>query len=495
MNSQEGLKRTEIILGLVGAAGTDFKKVVDVLQDELKQIGYEIEYVKLSSLIEEHAVELKRKGKPLDVDLQCFKDEADRIGKLMDAGDELCKRYDSGEAIATLAIEEIWERREKRNSEKRNIAYILKSLKRPEEVYALRQVYGAGFYLVGVYSSREKRKQSLTEEIARSNNTIEKEKFYSTAEHLIWRDQDEHQNFGQEFSKTFHLADVFVSIEEQLKTRNKIKRFIELIFGNPFHTPTKTEYAMFFAQAAALRSGALSRQIGASITSKAGEILSVGTNDVPCFGGGLYWVDSENDQRDIMRAEDSNTQHLNIIAQGIAETLSKNEMITGNKEEVVKKIRSDTDFKNLTEFGRTVHAEMDAITQATRLGISIQGAILYTTVFPCHNCTRHIVASGITKVIYIEPYPKSRAKDLHNDSIIIEGECPDKVSFLPFEGIGPRRFLDLFSLITSIGIQIERKEKHSGKVKDWTPQNARPRLPMSPTSYLDEEKTRIKRLS
>ena len=68
------------------------------------------------------------------------------------------------------------------------------------------------------------------------------------------------------------------------------------------------------------------------------------------------------------------------------------------------------------------------------------------------------------------------------------------MSFLPFEGIGPRRFQDLFSLVTSVGMKIERKEKQSGKMKEWIPTYARPRLPMSPTSYLDEEELRIKRL-
>lgn len=488
------LKRTEIVFGLVGAAGTNFKDVVAELQHELEHIGYTIEYIKLSLLIEQHVAELKEKGTELKVDLKTFKDKADRIGKLMNAGNELCAYYVNSEMIAVLAMEEIKKRRDKRIPEKRNVAYILKSLKRSEEVYALRQVYGPGFYLIGIYSSREKQKESLASEIAHSNNIINKEKFYPDAEKLILRDQEEPEDFGQEVRKTFHLSDNFISIEDQSKIETKVKRFVELVFGNPFHTPTKDEYAMFFAQAAALRSGALARQVGAAITSRKGEILSVGTNDVSCSGGGLYWVDSDNDQRDIMRREDSNTTHINLIIQGIAEVLEKNKMISVRKDEVIKKIKSDTYLANLTEFGRIVHAEMDAITQATRLGISLSGGILYTTLFPCQNCTKHIVATGIKKVIYIEPYPKSLAKDLHDDSIVIDKQDSEKVSFLPFEGIGPRRFQDLFSLVTSVGMKIERKEKQSGKMKEWIPTYARPRLPMSPTSYLDEEELRIKRL-
>lgn len=57
-----------------------------------------------------------------------------------------------------------------------------------------------------------------------------------------------------------------------------------------------------------------------------------------------------------------------------------------------------------------MHAEMFAITDAARRGLSVRDATLYCTTFPCHMCARHIIASGIRKVVYIEPYPKSMAK-------------------------------------------------------------------------------------
>lgn len=44
-------------------------------------------------------------------------------------------------------------------------------------------------------------------------------------------------------------------------------------------------------------------------------------------------------------------------------------------------------------------------------------ATLYSTTYPCHGCAKHIVAAGISEVVYYEPYPKSRALALHDDSI------------------------------------------------------------------------------
>ena len=52
------------------------------------------------------------------------------------------------------------------------------------------------------------------------------------------------------------------------------------------------------------------------------------------------------------------------------------------------------------------HAEENAITQAAFHGISVKGATLYTTFSPCLMCAKMIINSGITEVIFNEPYSK-----------------------------------------------------------------------------------------
>jgi deoxycytidylate deaminase len=148
-----------------------------------------------------------------------------------------------------------------------------------------------------------------------------------------------------------------------------------------------------------------------------------------------------------------------------------------------------SDLKDITEYGRAVHGEMDAILCCSRLGISVRGKYLFVTTFPCHNCTRHIFASGIRRVYYIEPYAKSKARDLHSDAICFSEEDAQetgRIPFLPFVGIGPRRYLDLFSLELSSGRDLERKDG-AGK-PEALPKNERPpRVPMTPFSYLERE--------
>lgn len=53
---------------------------------------------------------------------------------------------------------------------------------------------------------------------------------------------------------------------------------------------------------------------------------------------------------------------------------------------------------------RTVHAEQNAICQAARLGISIEGATLYCRMTPCRVCAMLIINCGITRVVCEKKY-------------------------------------------------------------------------------------------
>ncbi len=109
------------------------------------------------------------------------------------------------------------------------------------------------------------------------------------AEKLMQRDESEKDDdsFGQNVREAFQEDDVFVESSNENELQLSLKRFIELIFGNSFHTPTNDEFAMFNAFAACRRSGSLARQVGTAITNQNGEIITTGFNDVPNYGGGF----------------------------------------------------------------------------------------------------------------------------------------------------------------------------------------------------------------
>lgn len=62
------------------------------------------------------------------------------------------------------------------------------------------------------------------------------------------------------------------------------------------------------------------------------------------------------------------------------------------------------------------HAEQNAIVQASKLGISIEGATLYCTHQPCVICCKLIINSGIKRVVYDEGYPDEMSLKLFKES-------------------------------------------------------------------------------
>jgi len=131
---------------------------------------------------------------------------------------------------------------------------------------------------------------------------------------------------------------------------------------------------------------------------------------------------------------------------------------------------------------------MEALLACSRNNISSKGASMYATTFPCHNCAKHIIAAGIQKVVYIEPYPKSKALEFYTQEISTDtSDEGTKVVFTPFSGVGPRRYIDLFAMSSTKWGSKKRKNKE-GKCIKWERSNAKIRNPMRAMTYLDYEK-------
>jgi len=506
----DNISYAELVFGFVYAVGTDADPVVRVLTNYLQQYGYRTGEFRVSHKLPNLNLDIKYDGIS----------EFGRMNALMDGGNEACSRAKDDRMLAVMAINDIASRRGEDEEEKPvpmvRTAHLIRSLKRPEEVHLLRQIYRPGFFLIGIADNDDSQLAYLTKEIGLTEEQAKK---------LIERDEDEHLKFGQRTRKTFYLADVFVQRRGEAY-KKQLERFLELIFGHPFRTPTRHEHAMFMAYTSAARSAQLGRQVGAAIATPEGDVLAVGMNEVPCRNGGPYWEGDPEDHRDHSKQVDSNIYHRKRIVESILGRL-KQQLLTAENlrpairdallennskiakrdikrltEQILRKNAGSmtdceaaaesiesSELKDITEYGRAVHGEMDAILTCARLGISVRGNHLFVTTFPCHNCTRHIIASGIKRVYYIEPYPKSKARDLHSDAICFderEAKKTGKVPFLPFVGIGPRRYLDLFSLELSSGRVVDRKNDDGIPFKQDKLKSP-PRVPMLPLSYLERE--------
>lgn len=53
---------------------------------------------------------------------------------------------------------------------------------------------------------------------------------------------------------------------------------------------------------------------------------------------------------------------------------------------------------------RTIHAEMNALTQAAKHGSTVRDADLYCTHSPCYHCFKVLMNTGLRRIFYVKPY-------------------------------------------------------------------------------------------
>lgn len=132
--------------------------------------------------------------------------------------------------------------------------------------------------------------------------------------------------------------------------------------------PSWDQYFMSIAKLASTRSTCLRRKVGAVIV-KDKHILSTGYNGAP---------------------------------RGLAHCLE------------IGCLREKLNIKSGTrhELCRAIHAEQNAVIQAAVSGVSIEGASMYCTTFPCVLCSKIIINSGITRIVVMEGYPDELSEEM-----------------------------------------------------------------------------------
>ena len=138
--------------------------------------------------------------------------------------------------------------------------------------------------------------------------------------------------------------------------------------------PTYDEYFMKMTQVVATRSTCLRRNVGA-ILVKNRHILSTGYNGAP---KGLKHCSEVGCLR----------EKLNVQP--------------GERHELC----------------RGLHAEQNAIIQASVFGVSIDGATLYCTAAPCSVCAKMLINAGIKEIVYQESYPDELAQQMVTEAKI-----------------------------------------------------------------------------
>ncbi len=442
-----------LVLAVSGRIGSGATFVSDKLKSCLDMFGYATEIIKVSDLLKEPPGQLATlPGLPPITGTR----RPELMRSLQDRGD-FYRKHHGIDILAGLCLHRIaellMENGQIRLDQRR--AFIIDSLKHPGETRLFRQICGEAFLLIGVVASDLTRRDRLVQQKGFINEEFDE---------LSLRDADDEPKEGQHAIKTVVESDYFFANDYPKKADllKEASRLVELIFRVGMQTPTRDEVGMQMAAEAASRSACLSRQVGAALYSSDGMVLATGHNDVPQFGGGLYGSKPDVDDRRCYAwgARCYNDKNKNEIIEQLwsliettvndhQETIADNTDLDELKNKLNYAIRSSSKIRSLTEFSRAIHAEMDAIISVARKSIrGLVGSTLYCTTFPCHNCAKHIIGSGIHRVVYLEPYEKSLARELHSDAINDpnSGKQPNKVTFDLYGGVSPYRFDAFFRM-------------------------------------------------
>ena len=467
--------RGELVVGLVAPAGTRLEDLGNEVVSELSTFGFESSRIRLSDLLRRFRQWTEMEGRG----------EGARIAHSQEIANRAREYNEDGAILARAAIAAVRGERARLTGDPDHPAegrgYIISQLKHPDEVELLRRVYGPAFVLIAGHAARETRWNHLAKTIAIScDQPGAIDQFSGEASELINADQKSSPDFGQNVQDTFPLADVFVDMNS-IGGEYAVHRYLALEFGHPSHSPTPHEVAMYQASSVALRSSDFNRQVGAAIVhleqnnphvATDVQVLAVGMNEVPKGGGGFYWGHESPDCRDQALGDERASQiKIGILTEMVDRMRQKGWLGDkgGNRPagDVAREILpglKGTQFVGIGEFSRPVHAEVAAIIDAARRGVAIDGSTLYVTTFPCHNCAKHIIASGIKKVIYLEPYPKSRASNLYEEELSLDSadtrDKDGKVVFHVYSGIAPRKYRTLFAMT-------ERGSRQGLDLKTW----------------------------
>jgi len=272
---------------------------------------------------------------------------------LIKIGNELRSKHGAGYFAQKVA--------EKINDGK-DTNWVIDGIRNPLEAKELKKLNG--FYLIGITSSQETIvKRVLSRK--REGDSISEEQIIEKLETEKGKGQPAD---GQQVSKCIEASDYLIVNEgspDELKT--KVEHFLNLLSGED--RPNFGEVFMGLSYLWAERSTCLRRKVG-SVIAKDSQQLTAGYNGAP-----------------------RTMKHCKELGGCLREKLN---IPSGQRHEIC----------------RGTHAEQNAITQAAKFGINIDGGTLYCNTHPCSICTKMIINAGITKVVYDSDYDDPLSKEM-----------------------------------------------------------------------------------
>lgn len=288
---------------------------------------------------------------------------------------------------------------------------VIDAIRNPYEAIFFKERY-ASFYLVSINTENDNRLAHL-----RSTHKFSESQIKDLDEKEYPSKLAGYSKFiSQNIQKCIEISDIHIHNprKEQfnnVELKSQLAWYISLIQHPGLVMPTSIENCMQIAYTVKQSSGCISRQVGAAVTDEEFSVKSVGWNNTPQGQVPCLLRNAE----DLLLGQDTyayseyerNDSKFREVLHGKFEKLRKSPLLEGrNLSFCFKDIQNEIDGEKNQVHTRSLHAEENAFLQISKHGgMKLRNGILFTTASPCELCSKKAYQLGISKIIFIDPYP------------------------------------------------------------------------------------------
>ena len=469
-----------------------FDKIISYknLEDEEKKVkAYDIYF----NFLPEFIIQFKKKLQELDIDAytKLYQAVGDNIRA---SGTAFKSNFDSNKLFT---IPRIINKLIKVIKKKYGEAFIvIDAIRNPYEAIFFQQRYSS-FYLISINTPNKERINHLKESHKFSDEQIKNLDTKEYPKKLTGNDI----YISQNIQKCIEISDIHLNNPSRSRHNldelsSQLNWYISLIFHPGLVSPTQMERCMQIAYSAKLSSGCISRQVGAVVTDQNYSIKSVGWNSVPegqtpCNLRTVKDIINNTFEKTVYskyEIEDKNFKDL--ISESFSKSINHKNLLGRPISYCFKDIQNKLEGEKNQVHTRSLHAEENAFLQMAKYGgPAIENGILFSTASPCELCSKKAYQLGMTKAIYVDPYPGISEEHVLGNGI-------KEIELVLYRGAIGKTYHKLYQSLLSYkdelqiltGYEIKSKKEEEQKLRIETLENEVKKL-KEENLHLKEDKT------
>ncbi len=288
---------------------------------------------------------------------------------------------------------------------------VIDAIRNPYEAFYLKRRY-ANFYLMSINTSEAQRVKSLREvrkfelsDIERLDNKEYPHKLTGGGKFIAQNIQECIEN------SDIHIHNSKINPFVNNDLVSQLAWYLALMMHPGLVMPTSIENCMQIAYTAKKSSGCISRQVGAVVTDSGYSIKSVGWNSTPQGQTPCLLRNAEDllrgaNESDYSDYERNDHKFRKALSDKYSQVIFKSGSSNRNLSFCFKGVQNEIEGEKNQVHTRALHAEENAFLQIAKYGGQhLAGGVLFTTASPCELCAKKAYQLGISKIVYIDPYP------------------------------------------------------------------------------------------